>query len=94
MTAYLVTDANGNAVSSGTVIADPLPVGLAAYALSDTEWADMQAGAIAWDATTRALVPVTPAPDPRATLLAEVQAATTVAKLRAAVLAAIEQGAL
>lgn len=34
------------------------------------------------------------APDPRATLLAEVQAATTVAKLRAAVLAAIEQGAL
>ena len=36
----------------------------------------------------------TPAPDPRATLLAEVQAATTVAKLRAAVLAAIEQGAL
>lgn len=34
------------------------------------------------------------APDQRATLLAEVQAATTVAKLRTAVLAAIEQGAL
>ena len=36
----------------------------------------------------------TPAPDPRADLIAQVEAATTVAKLRAAVLAAIDAGAL
>lgn len=46
------------------------------------------------DLTADEIAAYTPAPDPRATLLAEVQAATTVAKLRAAVLAAIEQGAL
>ena len=36
----------------------------------------------------------TPAPDPRADLIAQVEQATTVAKLRAAVLAAIDSGAI
>lgn len=36
----------------------------------------------------------TPAPDPRADLIAQVEQATTVAKLRAAVLAALDAGAI
>lgn len=46
------------------------------------------------DLTADEIAAFTPTPDPKAALIAEVTSATTVAKLRAAVLAAIEQGAL
>lgn len=44
------------------------------------------------DLTADDIAAYTPTPDPREALLAEVQAATTVTKLRAALLAAIEAG--
>lgn len=98
MTAYLVIDASGAAVSSGTVIADPLPAGLTAIALTDAEWADVQAGLVVWDATAAALAPVPFTADPHADLIgalkADAQAATTIAKLKAVVIAALDAGEL
>ena len=94
MTTYLLHDSAGEPVSVGTVVADPLPDGLAAVALTDTEAAALSAGASAWDATTRTVAPVPAPADPRADLIAQVEQATTVAKLRAAVLAALDAGAI
>ncbi len=94
MTAWLIIAADGALISSGTVIADPLPEGLTAVALSDTEWGGIQDGTMTWDATARTVASVPPPADPRADLIAQVEQATTIAKLRAAVLAALDAGAI
>jgi len=60
--AWIVTDADGAAISIGTRIADPLPAGLTAVTLTTDQADGMRAGTLRWDATTRALVAVTPDP--------------------------------
>lgn len=57
MTVYLVHDSTtGTAVSIGTYVADPLPVGLAAVALTPVEAQGIRGGTMRWDAPTRAVV--------------------------------------
>lgn len=63
MTTYLLHDANGRPVSIGTVIADPLPAGLTAVALTDADAAALGTTR-QWDATTRSVIDRTPAPEP------------------------------
>lgn len=60
---YVVCDAGGNSVSIGTVVADPLPEGLSAVALSAEDSAALLSGAAAWDAATRT-VQALPVPVP------------------------------
>jgi hypothetical protein len=57
---YMVHDASGNAVSMGTVVANPLPNGLSATALTTEEAEAIMAGESRWDAATLAVVSVTP----------------------------------
>lgn len=60
---YVVVDESGNAVSIGTVLADPMPDGLAAVLLSDADVNAFNAGGV-WDAATRSvIVPPPPVPD-------------------------------
>ena len=54
---YVVCDEAGNSVSIGTVVADPLPAGLAAVALTDSAADDLLSGAGVWDAATRSVQP-------------------------------------
>jgi len=54
---YAVCDEAGNSVSIGTVVADPLPAGLAAVALTDSAADDLLSGAGVWDAATRSVQP-------------------------------------
>ena len=55
---YVVCDEAGNSVSIGTVVADPLPAGLAAVALDDASTDALLSGAGVWDATRRSVKPV------------------------------------
>lgn len=61
MTTFLIHDATGKAVSVGTVVANPLPAGLTAVALSD---ADAQALGVTrqWNPTTRTVIDRIPDP--------------------------------
>jgi len=63
MSMFVILDANGIAVSIGTVVADPLPAGLTAVPLTADEAQGLRDGTLTWDATTRTLVavPVDPA---------------------------------
>ena len=54
---YVVCDEAGNSVSIGTVVADPLPDGLAAVALDDAAADALLSGAGVWDAATRSVQP-------------------------------------
>ncbi len=95
MTTYLIHDADGKAVSVGTVVADPLPAGLTAVALSDADAAAL-GNTRRWDANTRTMIDRTPDPvvpsveDRLAAVESEVQqiktraAATTVSNADAA----------
>jgi len=56
----MVHDAAGNPVSMGTVVANPLPDGLSASALSLADAEGILDGSSRWDAATLAVVPVTP----------------------------------
>lgn len=59
MTAYAVHQvSNGQLVSVGTVIADPLPAGLAAIVLSQTDGQSLRDGTGAWDAVTLTVIPL------------------------------------
>ena len=58
---FIVLDADGVPVSTGTVVADPLPAGLTARPLTDAEVAAMAAGS-AWDGETFPPVYVPPFP--------------------------------
>ena len=92
MTAYLLHDETGRAVSVGTVVADPLPAGLTSVPLTDAEYAGIQAGALVWDVVTRAtvaaLVPAAPTVDPTQ-LDALIDGATSLAKARDAMRAIV-----
>jgi hypothetical protein len=57
----LYNTATGQSVSIGTVIADPLPEGITALALTDAEGEGLQNGTLVWDSATRTLIP-TPLP--------------------------------
>ena len=59
---YAVYNAfGGSLVSTGTVVADPLPDGLEAIALSDADGEMLRTGAGRWDDATRSVVPLPPA---------------------------------
>jgi hypothetical protein len=55
---YVVCDETGNSVSLGTVVADPLPAGLTAVALSGSEADALLSGTGAWDAVSLSVQPV------------------------------------
>lgn len=58
---YMVYDAaTGREVSLGTVIADPLPHGLASVVLSDADAAAIRDGRAAWDSETLGVVMLPP----------------------------------
>ena len=56
----LYNSTTGQSVSIGTVIADPLPVGITALPLTDVEGEGLQNGGLIWDAATRTLIPTPP----------------------------------
>jgi hypothetical protein len=60
---FIICDADGRSVSVGTVVADPLPEGLVAVALSDEDSALIRDGRGVWDETTRSVVAL-PVPVP------------------------------
>lgn len=49
---YVVYDISGNAISIGTVISDPLPAGLSAVLLSNTDSEILFSGKGEWDSST------------------------------------------
>ena len=53
---FVIVDGSGAAVSLGTVVADPLPEGLSAVALSEADSALLRDGRGTWDDTTRSVV--------------------------------------
>lgn len=55
MTGYMVVDKNGEAVSVGTVLADPLPKGMNAVKLSDVDYRALVDGEALWDAKAQAV---------------------------------------
>lgn len=59
---FVVHDEAGNSVSVGTVVADPLPAGLTAVRLDDSDAASLLSGEVAWDAATRSVRPVAAPP--------------------------------
>lgn len=63
MTVYAVHNAAGTLLSVGTVVADPLPDGLTAKALTDAEAVDLAEGAT-WDSATLSVVPLVRPPYP------------------------------
>lgn len=61
MSWHMVYDAaTGREVSLGTVVADPLPQGLASVALSDADASAIREGRAAWDAEARGVVMLPP----------------------------------
>jgi hypothetical protein len=60
---YVVCDEAGNSVSIGTVVADPLPAGMTANALSAEDAGALLSGAGAWDAGSLSVQPI-PVPVP------------------------------
>ena len=61
MSWYMVHDANtGREVSLGTVVADPLPQGLASAVLSEADASAIREGRATWDAETRSVVTLPP----------------------------------
>lgn len=63
MTVYAVHNAAGTLLSVGTVVADPLPDGLTAKALTDAEAVDLAEGAT-WDSATLSVIPLVRPPYP------------------------------
>jgi hypothetical protein len=56
----LYNTATGQSVSIGTVIADPLPEGITALALTDEQGEGLQNGSLIWDAASRTLIATPP----------------------------------
>lgn len=79
MASLLYATATGEAVSIGTVIADPLPDGLSVFPLSGADWANLRDGTARWDPATLAVVAVPPdvTVTVTASLLAKANAALT-----------------
>lgn len=73
MTTYMIHDGDGQAVSIGTVVADPLPDWLTVVALSTDDTTKLAAG-WKWNPATLAvdIEPPEPEPDPIDTLTAQV----------------------
>ena len=53
---FMVVNADGEWVSFGTVVADPLPAGLVAIPLSDSDSDALNKGRALWDAASRSVV--------------------------------------
>ena len=97
MTTYMIHDANGEAVSIGTVVADPLPAGLTAVALSTEDATKLRTG-WQWNPATLAVDIEAPPeePDPYevyATAIADAQTMEEVRAAGAALAAALAGGA-
>ena len=60
---YIVCDEDGNSVSIGTVVADPLPDGLFSIALSDSDAELLNSGLGIWDVNSRSIIAI-PTPIP------------------------------
>jgi len=61
MSWYMVfATTTGREVSLGTVVADPLPQGLASALLSDADASAIREGRATWDAETRSVAPLPP----------------------------------
>lgn len=90
MTTFVVHDPTGRAVSIGSTLADPLPAGLTAVAISDQDAVGLFDGSRQWDATTRAVVARVDAspPGPDERIAAAVTALTALDAIAAPVLAA------
>jgi hypothetical protein len=56
----LYNSTTGESVSIGTVIADPLPEGITALALTDEQGEGLQNGSLMWDAASRTLIATPP----------------------------------
>jgi hypothetical protein len=56
----LYNTTTGQSVSIGTVIADPLPVGITALSLTDEQGEGLQNGLLKWDAASRTLIATPP----------------------------------
>lgn len=93
MTTYMIHDGAGEPVSLGTVVADPLPTGLIAVALTDAEHAGIQDGTMTWDAATRTVIAAPAAPATATVDLAQlatlIDGATSLAKARDAMRAIV-----
>lgn len=77
-TTYVIIDeSSGETRSIGTRVADPLPAGLRAVALSDDDALKISTGAGLWDATTLGVVDVA-RPEPVASPEEKLAAARTV----------------
>lgn len=57
---FLVLDGSGECVSIGQQVADPLPAGLRARAISDIQAERLLDGACRWDATSKSFVDLPP----------------------------------
>lgn len=88
--AYIITDDAGNAVSVGTIVADPLPDGLTAHQFSDATASGLLDGSLVWDAATMHPVARPVVADTRSELIEQAAQATTVDELRAALLGALD----
>jgi hypothetical protein len=85
--------ATGQAVSVGSVVPGAVPVGLGVLTFGSPTWEEYRSGAWRWDAGTLAPVEVPPPPDPRAALLAQLQADPLLLDdLRDALAAALTEG--
>lgn len=62
---FVVINDEGQCVSIGTVVADPLPDGLTAIPILDADAASLTTGGGVWDAATRSVI-VPPPPVPEA----------------------------
>ena len=75
-TTYMIHN-SGQPVSIGTVIADPLPEGLSAVALSDTDAVRLLTGGWQWNPATLAVdIEPAPVPDPLGDIADMLPAAT------------------
>lgn len=67
MTLHIVyATGSGQAVSYGTLVADPLPAGLAAYPCSEADEDGLDDHTLMWDPATRAVVPRVLTPEEQA----------------------------
>jgi len=94
MTTYMIHDSNGDPVSIGTILADPMPDGLTAVALSEVDAVRLTRDGWQWNAATLAvdIEPPPPTPDPLTAFFELVAGAQSLEEIRDAAAAAAGGG--